>query len=133
LYCIGACNGDSSNPHLPKNHVKKSVVYTGTHDTNTVKGWVTREASHKEKQNLFQQLGRKVGVNHVSFELVKTALASRADLSIIPMQDILGLGSDARMNNPGSSSHNWEWRALPKQIGGEKFAELGAVTIEYRR
>lgn len=126
-------DGDRCNPHLPKNHDKNAIVYTGTHDTNTAKGWFTHEASYREKQRLLKVLGKKIGAKQVSLELVKTALASRADLSIIPLQDILGLGKKARMNNPGSTSHNWEWRALPKQIGEEKFAKLREITVECHR
>jgi 4-alpha-glucanotransferase len=116
-----------------KNHVKNSVVYTGTHDTDTVRGWFTHEALSKEKHNLFELLGRKVGAKTVSFELVKAALASVADLSLVPLQDISGLGGEARMNNPGSSEHNWEWRILPKQLNSKTLDQLAEVTAECHR
>ena len=128
-----AFDGSQDNPHLPKNQIKNSVAFTGTHDTNTVKGWFVNEATSKEKQNLFKVIGRKVSGKEVSFELVKLALASVADLSIVPLQDVLSLGAEARMNNPGQSMHNWEWRATPKQLTNEMLDKLGDITVQYNR
>jgi 4-alpha-glucanotransferase len=91
-----AFDGDKNNPHLPKNHPQNAVVYTGTHDTNTVRGWFNNEATAKEKVHLYQLLGRSVSGEEVSFELIKLALASKARLSIIPLQDVLSLGADIR-------------------------------------
>ena len=128
-----ALDGEPDNPNLPSNHTVNSVVYTGTHDTNTVRGWFTNEASNKQKRTLFKVIGRKVSAKEVSFELVKLALASVADLSLVPMQDILGLGAAARMNNPGQPEHNWEWRALPEQLTREKLESFGNATVENNR
>jgi 4-alpha-glucanotransferase len=126
-------DGDQRNPHLPKNHIKNSVAYTGTHDTNTVKGWFTHEASSKEKTNLFKVIGKKIGEDQVSFELIKVAMASISDLSIIPLQDVLSLGEQARMNNPGNPLNNWKWRVIPKQIRSSRFEKLSEITAEYHR
>jgi len=128
-----AFGDDLINPHLPKNHIRNCVAYTATHDTNTVKGWFTRESSSEEQKNLFKLVGRKVSAKQVSFEVIKLALASVADLSIVPLQDILGLGSSARMNNPGVSVGNWEWRATPKQLTSELLNKFGAATTDYER
>ena len=128
-----AFDGPKDNPHLPANHVKNSVAFTGTHDTNTVKGWFTSEAKSKEKQLLFKLISRKVSAKDVSSELVRLALNSVADLSIIPLQDVLGLGSEARMNNPGQLGNNWEWRATPNQLTNETVCKLHHVTVESKR
>ena len=128
-----AFDGDNCNPHLPKNHTENSVVYTGTHDTNTIKGWFTAEAAYNEKQNLFKTLGRKVSDREVSFELVKMALMSKADLSIIPLQDILGLGAEARMNNPSRPGGNWGWRVTAEQFSDGMMLKFSGAAADYGR
>jgi 4-alpha-glucanotransferase len=126
-------DGDRGNPHLLQNHVQNSVVYTGTHDTNTVRGWFTHEASSKQKRNLFRLMGKKVSAREVGFEVVLSALSSVADLSIIPLQDVLGLGVDARMNNPGNPYSNWTWRATPKQLTSPNLERFGKTTLASNR
>ncbi len=126
-------DGREDNPHLLKNHPENVVVYTGTHDTNTARGWFADEASSKQKSNLFSQIGRKVPEAEVSFELIKMALSSKAKLSIVPVQDVLGLGAEARMNQPSSPVNNWEWRATPKQLSPKNFSNLAKLTIENDR
>ncbi len=128
-----AFDGEAANPNLPKNHVENSVVYTGTHDTNTVKGWLKDESSRKERKNLFKIIDRKAPAKMVSFEVVKLALGSVADLSIVPLQDILSLGSEARMNIPGKSLCNWQWRVLHKQLKSDSLGKFGDETIAYNR
>ena len=99
-----------SNPYAPHNITRDSAVYTGTHDNNSVLGWWDSEASDTEKATFEEYIG--CGVKR--FEAVKymtqLALASVAEIAIIPMQDILGLGGDSRMNVPGVAEGNWEWR-----------------------
>ena len=124
---------DPENPHAPKNHVKNSVVFTGTHDTNTVKGWFKDESSSKQRKNVFKLVGRKVSAKQVSFEVVKLALSSVADLGIVPLQDILGLGSKARMNNPGQPMRNWKWRVTSRQLTSEIMGKFGDATAHYKR
>lgn len=126
-------DGSKDNPHTPSNHVENSVVYTGTHDTNTAQGWYTNEASAKEKANLVGLIGKKVEASEVSSEVMKLALSSISDLSIIPLQDVLGLGAEARMNNPSTPLGNWTWRVTKKQLAGRKLAELGELTANYLR
>ncbi len=122
-----------SNPHIPSNHIENSVVYTGTHDTNTAKGWFTIEASEEEKANLFNLIGKKVIEKEVSYEVIKLALSSMASLSIVPLQDVLGLGAEARMNNPRQSSGNWRWRLTANQLSSDKFTKLADLTANYLR
>ncbi len=125
---VFAFDGDKNNPHLPRNHPTNSVVLTGTHDTNTVRGWFVNEATAKERQNVFRVIGRKVSAEEVPLEMVKLAQSSVAKLSIIPFQDVLSLGSKARMNNPSKSSGNWEWRVTSKQLANKKLEALADVT-----
>jgi len=102
-----AFDGSSDNFYLPHNHEKNSVVYTGTHDNDTTLGWFNSLADH-EKHRIYEYLGfSTVGMPSV---LVAVALASVANLVIIPMQDILELGSEDRMNTPGTTEGNWQWR-----------------------
>jgi 4-alpha-glucanotransferase len=123
-------DGSKDNPHLPRNHVENSVVYTGTHDTNTIKGWFTTEATPEEKQVLFELIGKKVSESEVSANVVRLAQSSIADLCIIPVQDVLGLGTEARMNNPSKPTGNWQWRAREKQLKGETLAVLANLTVQ---
>lgn len=104
------------NEFVPHNLVRNCIVYTGTHDFNTAKGWFESEASHKEKMRLFKYLGREADAEEISWEFIRLAMASVANTAILPMQDVLSLGKEARMNIPGLSKGNWEWRALPEQI-----------------
>jgi 4-alpha-glucanotransferase len=126
-------DGSEDNPHIPSNHVENSVVYTGTHDTNTAQGWFTTEASTKEKANLQSLIGKKVEASEVSFEVVKLALSSISDLCLIPIQDVLGLGAEARMNHPSKPLGNWTWRITKQQLNSRKLSELGELTANYLR
>jgi 4-alpha-glucanotransferase len=105
-----AFDGDASNPYLPHNHVPDAVLYTGTHDNNTIRGWFDDEAGHAQKEKLFAYLGHEVSSQYVHLELIRMAMKSVSKVVIIPMQDVLGLGSAARMNRPATLVGNWEWR-----------------------
>ncbi|MBT3923706.1 MAG: 4-alpha-glucanotransferase [Nitrospina sp.] len=113
---IFAFDGDiQENPYAPNNHVKNCVLYTGTHDCNTVCGWFLEELSNESRVKLENTLGKSICADTVSDELIVLAMSSIADTVILPMQDVLGLGSEARMNCPGIAENNWEWRLLPGQ------------------
>lgn len=113
---IFAFDGDIlQNPYAPENHVKNCVLYTGTHDCNTMRGWFEEGLSDESKVKLENILGKKVCANTIAEEMVILAMSSIADTVILPMQDVLGLGSEARMNCPGIAENNWEWRLLPGQ------------------
>ncbi|MEW6668198.1 MAG: 4-alpha-glucanotransferase [Thermodesulfobacteriota bacterium] len=129
-----AFGGDpATSAYLPHNHVPNCVVYTGTHDNNTARAWLEIEASKKEKRQLFQYLGRKVGPGEIHWELIRLAMMSVADTVVLPMQDLLGLGAEARMNRPSVSEGNWEWRLLPEQIGLPLARRLVEMTHIYGR
>ncbi len=102
-----AFGGDSDNPYLPENHEEDSVVYTGTHDNDTTMGWFEHSEPHVQQHAL--------DVLHATAEdmpwaLIEAALASPALLSVIPMQDLLELGTEAKLNTPGTLEGNWSWR-----------------------
>ncbi|MDR3305360.1 MAG: 4-alpha-glucanotransferase [Clostridiales Family XIII bacterium] len=104
-----AFSGDSDNRYLPHNIEENCVVYTGTHDNNTVKGWA-RELSQGQADFALRYLGLSRRLELPS-ALIRAALASRADTAIIPMQDWLGLGAASRVNTPGTiGGRNWKWR-----------------------
>jgi len=106
----------AKNPHFPANHIKNSIVYTGTHDNNTAAGWFAKDVTAAQKKILFACLGRKVSAHQINWELIKLAFASVSNLAIIPVQDILGLGESARMNRPATIKGNWQWRLNPGQL-----------------
>ncbi|MGD0597030.1 MAG: 4-alpha-glucanotransferase [Sedimentisphaerales bacterium] len=121
----------AKNPHWPGNHSKNTIVYTGTHDNNTAVGWFAKEANTEQKKILFACLGRKVSANKINWELIKLAFASIANLAIIPVQDVLGLGESARMNRPGTIKGNWQWRLRPGELTpqiSKKIANLSATS-----
>ena len=108
-----AFDSGASNPYLPHNHVKHGIVYTGTHDNNTTVGWY-ESISDAERAEMNDYLGAS-GADCAD-DLMRAALMSVADTAIIPLQDILKLGSEARMNIPGTPFGNWEWRFSWEQI-----------------
>lgn len=131
---IFAFDGDiSQNPYAPDNHVKNCILYTGTHDCNTVRGWFEEEMGDEAKVKLENILGKEVDVNTVTEEMIILAMRSIADTVILPMQDVLGLGSDARMNCPGIAENNWEWRLLPGQWSNDDAEKLAALTKAHGR
>ncbi|MDX2001915.1 MAG: 4-alpha-glucanotransferase [Chitinophagales bacterium] len=100
-------------PHLHKRHL---IVYTGTHDNITVKGWYKQEASHDDKMRLQHYVGKPLTPKTAPEAMIRLALMSVADTAIIPMQDWLGLGAKATMNRPSHGEGNWRWRLSPDAI-----------------
>jgi 4-alpha-glucanotransferase len=117
-----------TNPYIPHNLDRNCVAYTGTHDNNTIRGWFENEVSPEDKQRLFQYLGRRVGPEDIHWEMIRLVMMSVADVAVFPMQDILGLGQEARMNRPASNKDNWQWRLIPEQISESLGDRLGAMT-----
>ncbi|MBN3891902.1 MAG: 4-alpha-glucanotransferase [Nostoc sp. JL31] len=114
-----AFGSDPSNPFLPFNYPRNAVVYTGTHDNDTTVGWFN-SANDNEKHNLWLYLGC-ISPEGIQWDLIRLALSSIANQAIIPLQDVLGLGNEARMNFPSVAEGNWEWRY-----------QAGALTDELR-
>jgi 4-alpha-glucanotransferase len=109
------------------------MVVTGTHDLNPVRGWFEKEAPPKIKKRLFRYLGRKVSGEEIHSEFIRLGMMSVADMAVFPMQDILGLGAEARMNTPGTMRGNWMWRLSPEQLTPSLARELSEITKIYGR
>jgi len=104
-----------SNPYAPHNLEKNCLIYTGTHDNNTARGWFEKETTPEMRNRLSCYIGREVTAERIGRDLVRLAMMSVADVSIFPLQDFLGLGEEARMNRPATQSGNWKWR-LDKEL-----------------
>ena len=124
-----AFGGDVKNVDLPHNYIKNSVVYTGTHDNDTTVGWFTsvagegstRDAAQIERERRFCLDYLDSDGGEIHWDFIRAVLASVADTAVVPLQDLLGLGTEARMNLPNSTSGNWAWRY-----------KAGALTVEIR-
>ncbi|MBI5149534.1 MAG: 4-alpha-glucanotransferase [Candidatus Omnitrophica bacterium] len=104
------------HPYLPHNFERHCLVYTGTHDNNTVRGWFENEATPREKENFFTYISRHLEVADIPWAFVELAMRSKADTAIVPMQDVLGLGQEARFNKPATTQGNWRWRLTREEI-----------------
>jgi 4-alpha-glucanotransferase len=129
-----AFDGDPNNPHLPANYSSNSVVYTGTHDNNTSRAWY-EALPEEQRKRVWSCLHRGDGgdASMIARELVQEAWFSRAKLAIAPLQDLLNLGAEARMNVPGSSRGNWCWRATEEMLNASAFEGLSNLTDESGR
>jgi len=115
--------------YLPHKFIPNTVVYTGTHDNDTTAGWWKSSATEEERRDVRAYLGESSDGIH--WDLIRAATASVADLCVVPLQDVLGLGSEARMNVPSRSEGNWAWRFQPGALTGElarRLAELVMVS-----
>ena len=135
--------GSADDPYLPHNYEPHCVVYTGTHDNDTTRGWF--ETAPQEERDLVRRYLAR-GDHAIAFELVRLASASVAAVAIFPLQDALGLGSEGRMNTPGRAEGNWSWRFgwddLPEWLAPQlremaqlygRFAGDGARDTPYRQ
>ncbi len=122
-----------TNPYAPHNLERNSLVYTGTHDNNTAKGWFETETSPEIKDRLSRYVGREVSPDTVGRELTRLAMMSVADTAIIPLQDLLCLGEETRMNTPASRQGNWEWRFEPDLLTSVVANDLLDMTVIYGR
>jgi 4-alpha-glucanotransferase len=125
-----AFDGGEDNPYLPQNHEPLSVVYTGTHDNDTTLGWYEQlDDAGRENVDAYMP----ADTSGMPLAMISTALESTSCLAIIPMQDLLGLGSDARMNTPGTSSDNWSWRFTWDQVSPELARQLHTLCMQAGR
>lgn len=122
--------GDTAgNPYLPFNYGRNCVVYTGTHDNDTTVGWFEKTSDY-ERDRLLRYIGGPSG-DGIHWALMRVALSSIANQAIVPLQDLLGLGSPARMNSPGKAEGNWGWRYRSEVLTWElrdRFRELTRLT-----
>jgi 4-alpha-glucanotransferase len=123
-----AFDGRNDNPHLPHNYGPNMVVYTGTHDNNTTRGWF-EELPPDQRQNVWRYLKRPGGESSdAAPALLRLAWSSAAALALAPLQDLLNLGSDARMNVPGTAEGNWRWRCTQDMLAAPAFQRLRELT-----
>lgn len=120
-------DGNPENPHLPHTWTDRTVGYTGTHDNNTTRGWF-EALPDSQKKLVRDYLGESAADGHVASALVRAAWQSRAGLTIAPLQDVLNLGTEARMNVPGSAQGNWQWRWADSPPSEKAFRWLSDLT-----
>jgi len=125
-----AFDGNADNPYLPHNHEPNSVVYTGTHDNNTTLGWYNNLDTQTRKY-IEDYLG--CVKDPMPWALIRCALASTAKLAVIPMQDILSLGEEDRMNTPGVVEGNWQWQFSWEWVDGNLPQDLSQLLKLYQR
>lgn len=123
-----AFDGGAANAYLPHNYTKNAVVYTGTHDNDTTRGWYT-SSSRKQVQFIRKYVNIRSS-RTATYDLIRLAMQSVADTAIIPIQDYLDIGSDGRINIPSTLGGNWCWRVLPGELTpelAEKMREFASV------
>ncbi len=126
-----AFNDGPDNAYLPHNFEDPNcVVYTGTHDNDTTRGWYDRAPEH-ERDFVRRYIGRSG--DNLPWDFIRLALGSVADTAIVPVQDLLALGSESRMNTPGASEGNWRWRMPADALQADLAYQLAELTWLYDR
>jgi len=136
-----AFGGDAKSIDLPHNYIKNCVVYTGTHDNDTTVGWFkssagkgsTRDEEQVSKERKFCLKYLNSRGKEIHWDFIRAVLASVADTAIVPMQDLLGLGNEARMNLPATMKDNWQWRCEAKGFGEKISNRLSDLVETYGR
>ncbi len=125
--------GEDDHPYMPHNYPRNCFTYTGTHDNDTSLGWFLK-STKQERERLSAYTGKKITSKNINWGLIRLAMSSVADASIIPMQDILGLGNQARMNFPSTTGNNWKWKLKASYLEDKKIADrLTALVRLYGR
>ncbi|HVJ07071.1 MAG TPA: 4-alpha-glucanotransferase [Acidisarcina sp.] len=139
---FGFGTDEQAHTFRPHNLVRELVTYTGTHDNNTITGWWTSKGDAGDSVNTPEDVAKEHDFAHrylnfgdqpVHWAFIRAALASVANTAIVPLQDLLGLGTDARMNLPGTSSGNWRWRCKPGALTPELAKQLRQLVLLYER
>jgi len=122
--------GDADSLHAPHRHERDGVVYTGTHDNDTARGWIATAPDDARRRALAY-----LGCDAAEFPwaMVRAALTSPADLAVVPLQDLLGLGGEARLNTPGRDRGNWTWRVRAEQVPAGLPARLNELAAAAAR
>jgi 4-alpha-glucanotransferase len=126
-----AFDGSDDNPHRPENITRDTVAYTGTHDNNTCVGWF-ESLDDGAKEFVFNVLKRPP-VDDIAGTMIDVVFESPAQLAIVPLQDILRLGSQARMNTPGVAENNWQWTFQWRQVDDHVGAQIRRVVERSER
>lgn len=121
---------ESSNPYLPHNHVRNCVVYTGTHDNDTTVHWAS-QLGDKQIAQIMGYLGKST--LNLPWDFLRLCISSVAQFAVFPLQDLLGLGAEGRMNVPGHEEGNWGYRASKNDFDKEKERQLGELLSVYGR
>jgi 4-alpha-glucanotransferase len=129
-----AFDSDAANPFLPHGYAQNEIVYTGTHDNDTTAGWLAALPA-ATRSALLRYLDRREDADPatLTWALIRLASASVADTAIVPVQDVLALGSEARMNLPGRPAGNWSWRLAEGALADHHAARLAELTDLYGR
>jgi 4-alpha-glucanotransferase len=125
-----AFGGGADNPYLPHHHEANSVAYTGTHDNDTTLGWFQSQPEHC-RNHVADYLG--MPMDDMPWPLIRAALASVARLAVVPMQDLLSLGPEARLNTPGTIEANWNWRMPQGQLAPNVWSRTLRLNQMYGR
>jgi 4-alpha-glucanotransferase len=133
VFLFGFGDNFGYNEHLPHTYDENVVAYTSTHDTNTLRGWFERETDQTMRERLRRYLGTDLEEREFAWRCIRLVMLSKASMVIVPMQDILGLGSDSRINCPSTSQGNWQWRLAPDYAGKQLAARLFDLTEAYGR
>jgi 4-alpha-glucanotransferase len=123
-----AFDGHADNPYLPENYVNNAVAYTGTHDNPTTRGWFESLPDNQREEIWTYLRGRGDKSGDAARALMESAWSSVAGLAIAPLQDLLNLGNDARMNVPGRPDGNWRWRCTEEMLSDPAFEWLRDLT-----
>ena len=128
-----AFDSREESDYLPHNYSHNCVVYTGTHDNNTVLGWLDEMAPEDRKFARHYMHNDRTAKRDLPWDFIRLAQASVADMAIIPIQDYLCLGAEARINRPSTLGINWKWRLLPGQIDDKLLERMRNMTKLYGR
>ena len=131
LFAFGEDN--PGHPYLPHNLPRHCLAYTGTHDNNTALGWLQQDASPQDLERLYRYLGRELEPDQTVVEMIRLLMRSPARRLVLPMQDVLGLGGQARMNLPARCQDNWLWRLRPQQMEDPRWENLAHQTRVFGR
>lgn len=128
-----AFNAKEESDYLPYNYISNCVVYTGTHDNDTLVGWY-KHMDIEDKEFSMAFLGSEdTPLAKIHWDFIRLALSSVAKLAVIPVQDYLGLGSEARINEPSTIGKNWRWRMLPDELDGHTIRKCRRLAKIYGR
>jgi 4-alpha-glucanotransferase len=126
-------DGSPHNPHLPHNYVPNTVAYTGTHDNNTTRGWF-ESLPENARQAIASYAARTgAGTSEVAWDFMRLVWSSKSRLAIAPLQDLLNLSVEGRMNVPGVATGNWRWRCAEDMLKPSIFERLRDLTTSAGR
>ncbi len=135
-FAFGAFDTDWTDAYLPHNFENNTVVYTGTHDNDTTAGWFST-ATDQERSHVLTYFeldpANPPSPAEMAWRMVRQAFASVADLAVVPLQDVLGVGNEGRMNYPGRAENNWAWRYQPDSLSDRLGERLAHITEMYAR